>query len=183
MQRHFYAMGKDLLTVCGTVESKRSLRYTEMGLLKVPPTTFVKSETDLSIAASTAHGLPGSSGFRYLVTIEGSTVHVREVPQNSGGTRYAVDQLVNPDSMELATSALHPSNILVYGRVATASDSALSKNLYAAFSRAIERHFRRVDTAWVGPEAEAAWRHGTRLAIGAFSPAEYDLCEPHGNTI
>ncbi len=111
----------------------------------------------------------------YLVTLEGTKVQIREVPQQSGGIRYAVDQLINPDSITFSHGGFFSPEILLYGRVATVSDSAVAKKLFRAFSSAIAKEFIRIKGYWVGPQANGLLRKGCRLTMGAHSPKEYDL--------
>ena len=154
-----------------------------MGLLEQPPSSSFKHGTQLPPLFP---GAPGDSALcspSYLVTYEGTKVRVRAVPQVAGGTRYAVDQLENQDSIEVTPTAWHSPDLLVHGRIATVSDSKPAKRMYGAFARALERHFKRINAVWVGPEAEAAWKRGARLAIGASSPREYDLRELGGNAV
>jgi hypothetical protein len=171
MQRHFYASPTDLVAVVETVESRHELEYTPMGLFQKPPTGVLGLADQL--VADVAK--PDNT---YLVTYRGSAIHVRTVPQVKGGVRYAIDQLVNPDSITLTSTVWHAPNLAVYGRIATVSESKLAKRIYGAFARAIDRRFRKISAAWVGPEAEVAWRAGARLAIGPTSPREYDLRQP-----
>lgn len=170
MQRHFYASPSDLVAIVETVERKLLLQYTPMGMFQEPPSALLALNSQL--IANVAK--PDNS---YLVTYRGTEVRTRSIPQVAGGILYAVDQLVNPDSIALTSSAWQSPRLAVYGRIGTVSGTKPAKCIYGAFARAIERLFRRVNSAWVGSEAEAAWRAGARLAIGPSSPREYDLTE------
>ena len=170
MQRHFYASAVDLVAVVEAVEARHTLQYTPAGLFERTPTTFPALSASDSECA-------GDRSLRFLVTILGSTISVRSIPQVAGGVRFAVDQLQNPDSIELTPSVWHSPQLVVYGRIATVSDTSVAKRIYGAFARSMERRFRRINAAWVGPEAEAAWQRGARLTIGLSSPQEYDLRE------
>jgi hypothetical protein len=118
-----------------------------------------------------------ASGHSYLVTLRDTIPVGRAIQLARGGTTYAFDPMLNPDSIELTPGARHASQVLLYGRIASATDSAISKNIFECFKRAIGKHFRRINSFWVGPAAEAAWRQGARLTIGVASPPEYDLRE------
>ena len=170
MQRYIYASAKDLVTVVEAVQAKLSLQFTPIGLFESPPPNVAALATRLVEELSK----PNNS---YLVTAKDAHIKVRTVPQVGSGTLYAVDQLENQDSITLTTSAWHSPTLAVRGRVATVSTTDVAKRIYDAFSRAIEHSFRRVNSAWVGPEAEVAWHGGARLAIGPDSPREYDLQE------
>ena len=90
---------------------------------------------------------------------------------------------MNADSIELLPGARHESGAILYGRIATCSDSAASGKLFGLFKRAIGKRFRKINAFWVGPKAEEAWRQGARLTIGLASPQEYDLREPHADAV
>jgi hypothetical protein len=171
MQRHFYATPADLVAVLEAAESKNELRYTPMGMFHQPPTGMLRLADQLVADAAK----PDNT---YLVTDRSSEVRVRTVPQIEGGVRFAIDQLVNPDSITLTSTAWHTPTLAVHGRIATVSESEPAKRIYAAFARAIEQRFRKINAFWVGREAEVAWRAGARLAIGPTSPQEYDLRGP-----
>ena len=176
MQRYFYASANDLIAVVEAAQAKLSMQYTPMGLFESPPSNVAALATRLAEELSE----PNNS---YLVTTTDTHIRVRAVPQVGSGTLYAVDQLENQDSITLTTSAWYSPTLAVRGCVATASTTAVAKRIYDAFSRAIERSFRRINSAWVGPEAEAAWRDGARLAIGPDSPREYDLQESNADAV
>jgi hypothetical protein len=89
--------------------------------------------------------------------------------------RYAVDELINPDSITLSHGGFSSPEVLLYGRVSTASVSAVAKALYSAYANAIAKQFVRIQAFWVGPQAAEFLRKGCRLTIGAHSPKEYDL--------
>jgi hypothetical protein len=175
MTRHFFATGDDLLPVFDLVDRKHRLAYTLTGLHESPELCTVTKGTDIPtlrdvMAAANAIACPS-----YLVTLEGATVHVREVAQQGGGRRYAVDQLINPDSITFSHGGFFSPDILLYGRVGTVSVSEVSKKLFRAFSSAIAKEFVRIEAFWVGPQANELLRNGCRLTMGAHSPKEYDL--------
>jgi hypothetical protein len=175
MTRHFFATADDLLPVFDLVDRKHRLAYTLTGLHESPELCTVTNGTDIP-SLRDVMGAPNAIACpSYLVTLEGATVQVREVPQQSGGIRYAVDQLINPDSITFSHGGFFSPEILLYGRVGTISDSEISKKLFRAFSSAIAKEFDRVKAFWVGPEANELLRQGCRLTMGAHSPKECDL--------
>jgi hypothetical protein len=175
MLRHFFATANDLLPVFDRVDSKQSLAYTLTGLLESPNLTIVAKGQDLPTLRAIGTLLNAIGGPSYLVTPANVAVHVRKVPQNDGGTRYAVDQLINPDSIILSHGGFFNSEILLDGRVGTCSDSAIAEALFRAYANAIAKHFVRIKAFWVGPQAAELLRQGCRLTGGADSSKEYDL--------
>jgi hypothetical protein len=170
MQRVFYASPADLIAVVNVANEKLQLQYTPTGLFEAPPPPVLELVDLLVATVSEPHNT-------YLVNYRGSEVNVRSVPQDAGGVLFAIDQLVNPDSITLTSTAWYTPDLAVFDRIATVSTSKPAKRIYGVFGRAIERHFRKINAAWVGPEAEAAWRSGARLAIGPHSSRECDLRE------
>jgi hypothetical protein len=175
MQRHFYATAGDLLSLFQRVESKRRLAYTLTGMFTSSGLNTVYSGSAIPTLLSPAPGSSAASGYSYLVTDANQPVVVREVPQRAGGLRYAVDQLLNPESVTLLPGGIFPPNVLLYGSVGTASTTPSSVKLQRAFASAIGKLFQRVRAYYVGPQALELWHGGYRLTIGADSPSTYDL--------
>jgi len=67
---------------------------------------------------------------------------------------------------------------LIAGRVATASDSPVAKQLHVVYSTAIGKTFKRVNAFWVGPKAMEHLKRGGRLTFGAAAAPEFDLQSP-----
>ena len=183
MLRHFYALPNDLSGVFTTVENEHQLRYTAIGIFDAPTPLSVLSGTLLPTLREPPPADSAIAGHSYLVTERETVPLVRRISLAAGGTRYAVDQLNNPDSIELLPGSWHSSRALLYGRIGTSTDSAASRELFGYFKRAIDKHFRKVNAFWVGPEAEAAWKQGARLTIGLSSPTEYDLQAPAADAV
>jgi hypothetical protein len=183
VQRHFYALPEDLLVVFDLVEASQSLRYTPTETLKsAKPKSFLTG-AELPTLNAPPPGDSASSGHSYLVTFRDNEPVGRRVEQNTGGVRYVFDQLLNPDSIELLPGARHESGAILYGRIATGSDSATSAKLFSLFKHAIGKRFRKINAFWVGPKAEEAWRQGARLTIGLTSPQAYDLREARADAV
>jgi hypothetical protein len=65
--------------------------------------------------------------------------------------------------------------ILLAGRVGTASNSEESQKLMKRFHSAIKRRFIKVKAYWVGHGALELLRSGNRLTIAEQSPREFDF--------
>lgn len=175
MTRYYVATADDLLPIFSRVEAKREVVYTRMGLFESwPIEAFTRGEELPSLRQPPA-GRSTTCCTAYLVTPAGVVVRVREVPQRPGGVRYAVDQLVNPDSMEINHGGRPEPGVLLAGRVATCTDTEESAALFRAYANAIARTFIRIQAFWVGPEACELLAGGCRLTQSADSPPEYDL--------
>jgi hypothetical protein len=183
MQRHFYALPEDLLVIFDLAEAVQPLRYTPTETLETPSTESFLNGAELPTLREPAPSDSAASGYSYLVMPRAAVPESRKIDLTSGGVRYAFDQTANPDSIVLLPGARHVSGAILYGRIATCSDSAVSTSLFGIFKRAIGRRFRRVNAYWVGPSAEEAWKQGARLTIGLASPREYDLREPDADAV
>lgn len=175
MQCLFFATADDLLPVFERVESKHRLAYTLCGLFPIRKYQSFPSGAVLpSLRAQATH--PNAiAGAQYLVTPVDQSVVIREVPQKSGGIRYAIDQLENPDSIAIQLGGIFPPDILLGGRVGTASSTAFAKQIHRAYSSAVAKFFLQIRAFYVGPQAQELWRTGHRLTQSAQSPREYDL--------
>jgi hypothetical protein len=175
MQRQFFATADDLLPVFERVESYYELAYTLTGLLKSPQLSTVYSGAAIPTLRSPAPHPNAICCPQYLVTSTHTTVQIQPAPQNAGGTRYAVDQLANPDSVTIQHGGIFGADVLLCGRIATASSTPFALQLHRAFAAAISKHFSRIQGYYVGSHAAILLRQGWRLTIGADSPPEFNL--------
>jgi hypothetical protein len=172
MQRAFFATSDDLLQLFNRFEKNRELSYTPMGGVESASLAIFHSGKSLPSLRSPAKARCDHS---YLVTPKGVQVAVRRIPLRAGGVAYAVDQLINPISIEFSHGGFYAPGILLDGRVATCSDHPEAVRLYRAVASSIARVFFHVRAAWVGPRALELLKQGCRLTIGPNSPREYDL--------
>jgi hypothetical protein len=100
---------------------------------------------------------------------------VRPVPQRRGGTRYAVDQQKNPDSVALFPGGQFDDRTILAGSIGTCTDSAVSAALLGVIASAIRRQWAEIKSYAVGPEAARVLDAGGRLTANLRSPCEYDL--------
>lgn len=157
-----FATTSDLLEVVREVDAARPLQFVAAGL-------FDQSEPQLVEKAQL------ESLNRYIVMDRGATVRVESVPQRRGGTLYAVDQSMNPDSVGLSMGGLLEAGHLLAGHVGTASVSPISLQLCDLFAKSIRRHFERIKSYRVGREAARLLDQGVRLTATKKGPATYDL--------
>jgi hypothetical protein len=175
MRRLFYATPEDLLLVLEQFESKFSVAYRPTGLFDSASIAVVARGVELPTLHSQAPTESAATGHSYLVTFSDVTPQMRAVPQRNGGILYALDQLANPNSIIFQHGGFWNAGVLLYGSVSTVSDSPSSVKLQRTLSSAIAKHFTRIKSFYVGPNAKSAMSSGCRLTIGASSPKEYDL--------
>jgi hypothetical protein len=175
LTRYFFATAADLVPLFSRVEAKRELVYTRTGLLQSSPSESFTHGEALPTLRCAPEGRSTVCCGAYLVTPAGVTVQVRKVPQTAGGIRYAVDQLVNPDSVIFNHGGCLEAGLLLAGWVGTCTCTDASEELFQAYASAVAKTFIKIKPYWVGPEARELLEAGWRLTQSADSPAEYDL--------
>lgn len=168
MQCNFFASNADLIPVLEQVERKHSIKYFAAGLFA----SSTPAQIDLG-AVLTASEHCKDDG--YLVTLAAFEVKPRSAPQRKGGTLYAIDGLKNPSSITLRPGGMVGKTVLLPGVVGTVSQDEVAVVLHRAFASAIGKHFKRVQSYWVGPAAFKLLSQGVRLTTSAKAPREYDL--------
>jgi hypothetical protein len=175
MQRHFYATSNDLLPVLEQVEKKLLLAYTLTGLFDEDSQTSFFNGASLPTLASSLNVDNAVASPAYLVTERELAVRNRAVQQITGVKKYAIDQLINPDSTVIQHGGLFSPDVLISGRIATTSNTSAALKLQRAFSAAMTKNFTRVKAYWLGSQALKMLQDGARLTAGVHSPKEFDL--------
>jgi hypothetical protein len=170
----FYATATDLAPLLSSLEAQQNLQYTLKGLFET-----YRLQTYLSYVDIPDFGRPSFpsavSNSSYLVSIRGTMVRVRDVPQRTGGTRFAVDQKLNRDTINFWPGGRYGNDLLLYGQVTTISNSAPSMSLYDQAFTLFRQRFAQVHEFLVGPEAFSLSKAGVRLTSGASTPPRFDL--------
>jgi hypothetical protein len=173
-QLTFFATTADLNTVLSLLEAAEPLQYTTAGVFDINVLDNYFSHADIPDFGHCVR--PSSVGNkRYLVSAQGTKIHVRPVPQHAGGVLYAVDQLVNPDTMIVSPGGRYGQHVILSGRLDTVSHSAAAKKLYSSAARIFRRTFVRHEEFLLGPEAASLWTNGVRLTASASSPVAFDV--------
>lgn len=170
----FFALKNDILPVLETVEREYPLKYVQMGNCMSPDFGQFLHGADISdLGKAGAESASGCESF--LVTRREVPVNVRRIKGVGGIQRYCMDHLINPDSVEFTPAGVWNDDIVLNGRVATVSESAISQELMKRFNSAIRKHFTKIKAFWVGPKAFILLNTGKRLAAAAQSPRDFDL--------
>ncbi|UYZ59319.1 hypothetical protein [Hymenobacter latericus] len=169
----FYATREHLLSVIAAIESRYSLKYCETGLFDSPEATSYPSLgliPKLGIALRDSAHSPN-----YLVLSTSCEVQVRAIPQRSGGIKYAVDQLSNPDTISFRPGGIHKEGVLIEGTISTAYKAEFSQPIIKLFRRAIAQYFQKFDYGcYIGVQAKLLAEQGWRLVQSESQPQEYD---------
>ena len=111
----------------------------------------------------------------YLVAEPNTNISLRPKKDSSEVDYFLIDQLQNPNTVTFTPAGLWNNGIVLHGRVATVSDSALAQELMKRFHSAIKAHFSKIKAYWVGPKAHEFLKLGKRLTIAEQSSREFDL--------
>ena len=168
---HFFGWGVVLVPVFEGVESRRALLYTLSGHVTQKNVMSFRSGAQLPTLRMPIAEANASSCPAFLVSEAGTEIVLRGIAQNM----WAIDQLANPDTTMFQHGGMYGNAVLLHGRVASASKTKTSVSLQRAFDSVIKKHFVRIQSFYVGPQAERLLDNGIRLAMGALSPREYDL--------
>jgi hypothetical protein len=175
-QLNFFAQQEDIVPILEEIEKEIYIRYFKAGLFdhnivenydtirQIPYTDFAKSGDWNRID-------------RYLMAKKDTDVQIRQVPQRTGGKKFAIDQLINPDSIEMKLGGLVKDsiNVIVAGRIATVSDNSFAQEIFKVFSSKMKKWFEKIGSFYVGERAAEKLDLGWRLVTNEKSPREYDL--------
>ncbi len=172
--RNLFATAADLQSGFARLEAASDVRYVQCGLFDSRDILeFCRGSEipELGMARSGNMNLES----QYLVIERGSRVQVRSVPQRGGGTKYAIDQLENPDSTVFVAGGRFKDQVLISGRIATTGATSKAIDIHKLVVRTVTAGFRHVQAYWVGKEAYSMLMAGARLTPSATAPEIYDL--------
>jgi hypothetical protein len=171
----FFTTKKDLLPILAAFENSIQCKYIRAGRYLNPtcsPLDNGASIPDLGKASNPSSIACDS----FLICEQTLDVKFRSLQSASASSEnFFLDQLINPDSVILTPGGMWDENILLHGRIATASTSEVSARLLRGFENALKRHSVKVKAFYVGAEALGLLKTGWRLTAAAQSPPEYDL--------
>ena len=99
-QTLFFAEVGDIEQAIRDIESLIQVRYFEIGMFEsqnIPTYKSILDTPDVGIATSG----DWNRTINYLILKNSSAVNVRAVPQKTGAIKFAVDQMINPGSIDL----------------------------------------------------------------------------------
>ncbi|MCC3157422.1 hypothetical protein LJ737_09230 [Hymenobacter sp. 15J16-1T3B] len=169
----FFATKHDLLPFIIDVESRLAVRYCATGLFDTSDVLYYSSLAlvpELGIAEQVSAQSPN-----YLVLASNSTIQTRAIPQRKGSVNYAIDQLINPDTITIRPGGIFRAEVLIEGTIGTASKSKYALSTYKFFRRTLTKHFKKLEFGcYIGSEAESFLKQGWRLVQSELQPKEYD---------
>ena len=168
---HFFALREDLLPMLEAVEAGGPLKYIRCGHYPAGAAVEVLSAGSEIPSLGRATTYNASTSETFVVSEPEAVIALRPI----GTDRVSVDQLLNPYTVTFTPSGIWNDDIVLYGRVATVSDSGPAQKLMRRFHAAMKKRFTKMEEYYVGPHALALLKAGKRLAIGAYSPRDSDL--------
>ena len=170
----FFAADRDLIPVLQAVESRGPLKYVLVGYFDTEDLqTFPQGAELPNLGKATSESAVNNESF--LVSHPELPIGMRRVHGLGNIDRFSVDQLANPDSVILTPGGMWNQDVLLYGRVATVSQTEVAQDLMRRFASAIRKQFIKINAFYVGPKARELFDAGKRLTIAAQSPRDFDL--------
>jgi hypothetical protein len=170
----FFATGDDMAGLLSTFETSRPCQYTLCGLFLEREPKTARSHKEIPDLGIATHPTSAANP-TYLVSLDGETIAIREVKQKAGGVRFAIDQLMNENTVALTPGGRYGNDVLLAGQIGTASTSPQSRALCKILANLVRQRFSKVNAFYLGSEALNAWKAGARLTIAVQSPPEFDL--------
>lgn len=172
----FFAVFEDIKQILQDIEVLIDICYYKAGMFddkNIPAYNSIFDSHDIGFVSYGDWNKINS----YLVLNAITSLNIRDVPQRTGGVKFAVDQMKNPKSIELKLGGVYKGkdNVIVAGRVSTISEDSDSENLYKVFSEKFKKKFNRIGAFYVGQIAERKLNEGWRLVTNEKLPKEYDL--------
>ena len=170
----FYATAQDLTPVLSLLEAQKKLQYTPMlDVVSNKPQNYF-SYADIPDFGRTCHPT-GVMNPTYLVALRGTVVQVKTIYLRTGGVNFSIGQGLNRDTVTLSPGGMYGNDVLLYGTIATVSESEASLELYDFMVEPYLARFTQVHEFYLGPEAFDLWKSGVRLTTAAIGPADSGL--------
>jgi hypothetical protein len=172
----FYTVLEDFENIVSYIESTISIKYCRTGLFENDDILTFNSLLDLPNIGFTLFG-DWNKIDNYLITKKTTTISIREVVQRTGETKFAIDQLINPNSIEIKLGGIYKNkeNVIIAGRISTVTNDSDSIELYKLFSSKIKKEFKKNSSFYVGNVANEKLNNGWRLVTNEKAKKEFDL--------
>jgi hypothetical protein len=139
----FYATAQDLSGVLSSLEAQKGLQYTLAGMFDTKELQTYSSYRDIPDLGRAFHR-SAVANRQYLVSLKGAVLRIQDVPQYSGGILFAVDLMLNGDSIVFSPGGRYSNDVMLYGMIGTLSPppSVASKNLYTLCCKSLPQRFQ-----------------------------------------
>ncbi len=172
----FFATFEDVKPILEEIEKELSIKYclaNTSSSLNIPMVSTISLIPDIGFVSNGDWNRID----RYLILKDYVNLNVREIIQNKGGINYAIDQMNNPNSIEMKFGGIYKfkNNVIVAGRISTISEAPDSIEIYKLFSNKIRKLFIKKDSFYVGQIAFDRLKEGWRLVMNEALTKEFDL--------
>jgi hypothetical protein len=171
---NLFAAESDLITLLSQFEAKVDVSYVRAGMFDGEIVVRFSSSAEipeLGVASSSDQNQCAT----FLIVPGDSEIRVRSIQQRRGGTRYAIDQLMNPSTLAFVAGGVFGESYVIAGQFGTCTDDPISLDLMRGLTNLVRGQFERIKSYFVGPKAKALMEQGYRLTPDARLSEEYDL--------
>ena len=173
----FFAARNDLLEPLERFEERHAVDYVRTGHFPTTATRRIRRVAEIP-QLGIAEFASSAACRSFLVLERDADVVSRPITYLTGEQVFAIDQLLNPNTITLRPAGEYGSEAVLQGTIATASDSQVARDLLEEVRSAVLKAFTRIDDYYVGPIALRYLRDGRRLTLALQSPTEFDLRAP-----
>src|SRR5262245_14526830 len=133
----FFCTRTDLEPGLRRFEEARRVKYVLMGMFDGDGESFVYRSWHEIPSLGLVDSGECHANRSYLVLDASEEVCYRRIDQKSGATKFAIDQLAHPRSIEFSPGGLFGATCLMAGRVATVSSEPFSLKMAREFGKCI----------------------------------------------
>ncbi|MFC5530164.1 hypothetical protein [Cohnella yongneupensis] len=169
----FFATKSDIMSGLQKIEGEYSLKYVRSGLFDNEDVKIYSSALEIEELGYNKSG--NGLTHAYLVMDQSTQLNIRNVPQQRGGMKYAIDQLINTESLLFAPGGLYGDGYLIFGRITTISSLPVGLNFFKEFTKKVTKGFIKIGRYYVGPEAKLLSNERRLITININQSPEYDL--------
>ena len=172
-QLFFYGLKEDLVKIFESIELNFDIKYAKVGLFENNPSNLVPSLVSKSDIGIVQHG-DWNHNQQYLILPKDEELKIRTVQQKNGGVKFAVDQMINKNSVVILLGGLYKNNTVIASKVGSISEVEFSKNILNHITLILKKRYLKKDGFYVGNEALKLANQGGRLTTD-YSTAKFDL--------
>jgi hypothetical protein len=111
----------------------------------------------------------------YLIMKKSDELKIREIKLRTGQIHYAIDQLVNPNSVILRPCGLFNGNVMIFGEIGTVHKTKISNEICNSISILIKKYSIKIQTFYLGQNAMELFTKGIRFTGNVKSQENYNL--------
>jgi len=173
---NFFSTELDLKSLLVDFEQSFNVKYVRAGLFDDSNTSIYHSVNEIAELGTTSSPDQNQSPC-YLILSAEEEIQVNPIEQRRGGTKYAVNQSNNPESVIVRTGGLYGGSCIISGQIGTCTTHLKSLDMMNELTRIMTKNFTQIKSYLVGKEARRFMTKGYRLTSDARMSDDYDLVE------